>query len=130
MASIREIPQPIQHLANNRMAEQVGGKTVFYLTEDGYTSATHEVIQARLKTSSKVAGVVFFRLAQFAAGGRFQIDVMRRLVEQGYELHFARERVSIRTLADAEEAGRKLITFAWIERRGRMRLSSRGLEMG
>lgn len=128
VASIREVPQPIQHLANNRMAEQAGGEIVFYLTEDGYTCATHEVILARLKTSSHVDGVVFFRLGQFARGGQIHAGVMRDLVQKNYELHFARERISIRTLAQAEDACRKLCVLDWTERRGRMLLEQREFE--
>jgi hypothetical protein len=122
VSSIREIPQPLQHLANTTMAEQLGGKIVFYLTEDGYTAATHEVILARLKTSSHVDGVIFFRLTQFARGGRIQASVMRSLIESGYELHFARERLSIRTHEQAEDACRKLLILGWTELRGRIRL--------
>jgi hypothetical protein len=121
---IREAPQPLQHLAIGKMAEQAGGQIVYYTTEDGYTRATHEVILARLKTSSQVDGVVFFRLAQFACGGRVQAGIMRDLVEQNYELHFARERISIRTLAQAEDACRKLHVLDWTERRGRMLLQT------
>jgi hypothetical protein len=122
VASIRAIPQPLQHLAIGKMAEQAGGKIIFYTAEDGYTRATHEVILARLRKSPSVHGVVFFRLAQFACGGRVQADIMRDLVKRNYELHFARERISIRTLAQAEDACRKLYVLDWTDRRGRMRL--------
>jgi len=122
VASIKEVPQPIQHLANGKMAEQMGGHIIFYLTEDIYTRATHEMVIARLKRSSNIDGVVFFRLTQFASGERVQSEVMRRLVAEGYELHFARERVSIRTPEQAEEALRKLYVYGWTEKRGRMRL--------
>ncbi len=121
-ASIRTMPQPLQHLAIGAMAERAGGKIVSYLGEEPYTLVSHEVLLARLKTSSPVHGVVFMRLAQFVRGDRIHIDVMRRLIEQGYELHFARERVSIRTLEEAREACRKLYIWDWTEKRGRMRL--------
>ncbi|MBM3531574.1 MAG: hypothetical protein FJX60_00890 [Alphaproteobacteria bacterium] len=122
VASIREIPQPLQHLANSAMAQQLGGQIVFYLTEDGYTAATHEVILARLKASSRIDGIIVLRLLQFGRGGHIQVSVMRDLIESGYELHFARERLSIRTLEQVDDACRKLSIHAWTEARGRMRL--------
>ncbi|MBM3546758.1 MAG: hypothetical protein FJX54_07385 [Alphaproteobacteria bacterium] len=127
VASIKEVPQPLQHLANGRMAEQAGGQIVFYLTEDGYTRGTHEMVLARLQRSSNIDGVIFFRLTQFASGGGIQASVMRHLVEQGYELHFARERLTIRTIEQVEDACRKLRIHGWTERRGRMRLESRAV---
>ncbi len=36
-ASIAEVPQPVQHLANGAQASRLGGEVVFYTMEDRYT---------------------------------------------------------------------------------------------
>ena len=102
-ASIKEVPQPVQHLAIANMAETVGGKIVFYTMEDFYTLATQEVIRQKLAPRPPATGVIFYRLSQFYNGRPTpNIALMREFISAGYEIHFARERISIRSLAELE----------------------------
>jgi hypothetical protein len=92
---VREVPQPIQHLANGDMAKRLGGEIVFYTMEDHYTLRSMEVILEKLAEKPAIDGVVFFRLAQFFDHGRLQLDLMRRILDLGYSIAFARERLSV-----------------------------------
>jgi hypothetical protein len=106
---VREVPQPLQHLANGDMAKRLGGEIVFYTMEDHYTLRSMEVILEKLAEGPAIDGVVFFRLAQFFDRGRLKLDLMRSILERGYTIAFARERMSIPDVA----ALRSMFPLLW-----------------
>lgn len=119
--SVREIPQPIQHLANAAMAKQLDGEIVFYTMEDRYTLHTHEVIRGKLEERPAIDGVIFFRLAQFLRDGARGIATLRWILERGYAVAFSREQLAIRNRAELERLFPLLATTAWLDARDRDR---------
>lgn len=120
-ASIREVPQPVQHLANGACARRLGGEVVFYTMEDHYTLRTHEVIRSKIAERPAVDGVIFYRLAQFFHDGVADVATMRWILERGYEIAFARERIAIRDRAELDRMVPLLATCGWLDRRDRGR---------
>ena len=98
------LPQSGQHLVVAGMAQRAGGHAVFYTMEDHYTLGSHEVILAKLAENPGIDGLIFFRIDQFFHGSRPRLDVLRRILAQGFEVHFARERLSLRSPADLDRA--------------------------
>jgi len=103
IAFVRYVPQFMQHLASNSKAEKLGGKITFYTSEDFLTLQTHSAIKSKIKESSdKVDGIIFFTLRQFFNHGEFNMKFVKEILAQGKEVHFARENLSITSLADLD----------------------------
>lgn len=100
IAFVKETPQPIQLLVNRAMAERVGGAVTFYFGEDVQTLATFSVLRAKMAERPNVAGFIFYRLYQLLYGARLEIGITHELLGMGYEVHFARENLSIRKPED------------------------------
>ena len=99
-AFVKIVPQPVQHLSIASMAKSLEGEVVFYTMEGRYSLTTHEVIRKKLAERPPIDGVIFFRLGQFMAEGLSQAAILRSILEAGYSVHFARERISIASEAD------------------------------
>ena len=120
-ASVREVPQPVQHLAIAAHAARLGGEIVFYTMEDRYTLRTHEVIRGKLAEKPAIDGVIFYRLGQFFAGGRIDATALREMLADGYALAFARERIEIGTPQALDELFPLLATVVRLQERDRDR---------
>lgn len=117
--SVRQTPQPLQHQAIAQYAAQQGGKVIYYIMEEWYTLASQEVLRQKVAEKPAVAGFVFFRLAQFYYDGKPKISLMSEMLERGLELHFARERISIRSKAELEAQVPLILACSHVERRDR-----------
>lgn len=89
------VTQPIQHLVNAGTAAGNGGKITFYTSEDPATLASQSVLRSKLHELRGLDGIVFFRLAQFCHSGQMNFALLQDIVDQGLEVHFSREGVSI-----------------------------------
>lgn len=114
---IREVPQPLQHVVIAHFVAQLGGTVVFYTMEDVYSCDSHEVILGKVLEKPRIDGFVFFRIAQFYNGGRPNIEFLRMMLEHGYEVHFAREKISLRTAADLDRVFPLVFTAHFLEGR-------------
>jgi hypothetical protein len=120
-ASVREVPQPVQHLAIAGQATRLGGEVVFYTMEDHYTLRTHEVIRGKLAAQPAIDGVIFYRLAQFFAAGTLDGATLQWILERGYAIAFARERIVLADAAALDRAFPLLATYARLHERDRDR---------
>jgi len=120
-ASVREVPQPVQHLAIGGQASRLGGEVVFYTMEDHYTLRTHEVICGKLAEGPAIDGVIFYRLAQFFAAGTIDVGTLRWILERGYTIAFARERIAFADVAALDRDFPLLATHARLHERDRDR---------
>lgn len=101
---VKYASQPLQHLANNNKANNLGGKIIFYTSEDFKSLASHGVIKAKLKEQGKkVNGVIFFTIRQFFYGGKLNLKFLGEMIKRGYEVHFSRENISIFDQNDLDE---------------------------
>ena len=89
------VTQPLQHVCNGDMAKQNGGSISFYTIEGPDTLAGQDVIRAKIEEKPTVDGIVFFRLMQFLQGEKFDFDLLKKIIDLGYEVHFTREKLSI-----------------------------------
>lgn len=101
---VKYAPQPMQHLAIADKAAKLGGRVVFYVPEAFETLASQGVIKAKVEEQPEVDGIVSFTLKQFGYGGRFNFQVLNLILQRGYEVHFARENLSIPDLETLEAA--------------------------
>ena len=90
------IPSPLseQHLIIKKKAEKEGGSITAYASEEFRTVKNQPWIYIKLKETPNLDGVVFFTALQFSYGGKFNIKLFNRLINDNYEVHFAREDLS------------------------------------
>ena len=98
----RIAPQFVQHLVIAQFAEQRAGHVTFYTGENSHTRYTHEVILGKIKERPKVVGIIFYRLAQFLGPHGAALEAMRAILDAGYELHFAVDKLSLLTPPDLD----------------------------
>jgi hypothetical protein len=113
----RVAPQAVQHLVIADFVSKLGGRVSFYTTESPYSGETHEVILGKAKEKPKVAGFVFYRLAQFLSAKGPHIAALTELLAAGYSVHFAVEKVSLRAQADLDAFFPMLSAIAHTETR-------------
>ena len=90
------IPSPLseQHLIIKRKAEINDGKIVAYASEEYRTVAQQPWIYNKLKETPGVDGVIFFTAIQFLYGDTFNLKLFKKILDNDYEIHFARENFS------------------------------------
>jgi hypothetical protein len=93
-AFVKYAPQPLQHLAVGNKASKQGGEISFYTLEDFDTLTNQGATKFKLAERPAVDGLIFFTLRQFFYGG-LNLDFMASILDHGYEVHFAREDISI-----------------------------------
>ena len=118
-SSVRQIPQALQHQAVAQYASQLGGKIVYYIMEEWYTRATMEILQQKVSEGPPVAGFIFFRIAQFFSEDKPNISLMADVLKRGFEIHFVRERISIRDAEELEAYVPLILACSHVARRDR-----------
>ncbi len=104
----------MQHLVNAEMAKGLRGEIVYYTMEDPFTLGTQEVLISKVKEKPRVEGFIFFTLNQFSYSGSLHYRLMEWILGQGYELHFARERLSMKNSEELRTAFPLLFTQAYV----------------
>ena len=90
------IPSPLseQHLIIKKKAEKEGGSITAYASEEFRTVKNQPWIFKKLSETPGLNGVVFFTALQFSYGNKFNIKLFEKLINNNYEIHFAREDLS------------------------------------
>ena len=90
------IPSPLaeQHMIIKKKAEKEGGSITFYASEEYRAVKTQPWIFIKLKETPGLDGVIFFTALQFSYGTNFNIKLFNKLINNNYEVHFAREDLS------------------------------------
>lgn len=105
------VSQPMQRILCNHYVNKINGKIIFELGEDiefkSYNLQLRNMINSRLK----VNGFIFLRLEQFSHNGKLQIDLIRKIINLGYEIHFVRQNLSIKNKSHLKKNLKKLIIF-------------------
>lgn len=92
------IPSPLseQHLIIKNKAEKEKGSITAYASEEFRTVKSQPWILIKMKETPGLDGVVFFTALQFSYGSRFNLKLFNRLLDNNYEIHFAREDLSFK----------------------------------
>lgn len=90
------IPSPLseQHLIIKNKAKKEGGLITAYASEEYITVKSQPWILIKLKETPGLHGVVFFTALQFSYGSKFNFKLFKKLIDDNYEVHFARENLS------------------------------------
>lgn len=90
------IPSPLseQHLIIKKKAVKEGGSITAYASEEFRTVKSQPWIYIKLKETPDLNGVVFFTALQFSYGDKFNIKLFNKIINNNYEIHFAREDLS------------------------------------
>ena len=71
-----------------------GGSITAYASEEFRTVKSQPWIYIKLKETPDLNGVVFFTALQFSYGDKFNIKLFNKIINNNYEIHFAREDLS------------------------------------
>jgi len=90
------IPSPLseQHLIIKNKAKKEGGSITAYASEEFRTIKNQPWIFIKLKETPGLDGVVFFTALQFSYGSKFNLKLFKQIINNNYEIHFARENLS------------------------------------
>jgi len=111
MMSAATMPSRLQHVVIGEMAARLGGTVSFYVAEDPAFMYEQYTLRARLALSPAMDGLIFLRLQQFAYGDKIDVAFMGEILDMGYEIHFARENLSIRSRAELKDCFPTLYAF-------------------
>ena len=106
------VSQPMQRVLMENFANKIKGKIVFELGED--TELGHLQMNFRniLEKKSDISGFIFYRLEMFLDSKRnINQSLIKETLKKGYELHFIRQDISIRSLLDLKKNLNKFIIF-------------------
>ena len=103
-AFVKYCPQPMQHVVVADKARKLGGEISFYTMEDFNSLAFQGAMRAKIEERPPVEGMVYFTLRQFCYGDRLDLDFMKFILNSGFEVHFAREDISIENLSTLDDA--------------------------
>jgi hypothetical protein len=101
-AFVKYAPQPLQHLAVANKASKQGGEVSFYTLEDFDTLSYQGAAKSKLAERPAVNGLIFFTMRQFFYGS-LNLEFLNSILDQGYEVHFAREDVSIHNKEELDQ---------------------------
>ena len=101
----------MQHVLNHDMAHRLNGKVVYYTSEDPDTAGSQKITRSMLNERLQVDGFIFLQMRQFCYGPTFNFSLLREFVENGYDVHFTREAVSIIGMDDLEQKKELLYIF-------------------
>lgn len=110
------LPQAHQNLiARDYATTFLNGIVGFYWTEDMLTLKSMDLVRKNLTGSFKgCKGLIFFRLWQFCYNGKFNFAVLKEVLNNNLEVHFAREKISIRSLGELEKIRPLITTYYYL----------------
>lgn len=100
---VKYCPQPLQHLAIGNKASKLDGSVSFYTMEDFDGLAFQGAAKSKIEEKPAVAGIIYFTVRQFFYGGGLDLKFMKFILDRGYEVHFAREDISIPNMASLDD---------------------------
>ena len=96
-------PQPEQHYWIREKARRENGEIIFYGAEDVAVVSTQPFILRKLERTPEVGGVVFFTFDQFCYGDTLNLQLLVRIIERNFSVHFAREDISFYVVSEVFE---------------------------
>ncbi len=111
------VSQPMQRVLMENYANKIKGKIVFELGEDTELGHLQMNFKNILEKRSNINGFIFYRLEMFLDGKRnIDLKLIKETLKKGYELHFIRQDISIKSLSDLKKSINKFIIFESISK--------------
>tara|TARA_B100000795_G_C22567749_1_gene348833 strand:+ start:332 stop:706 length:375 start_codon:yes stop_codon:yes gene_type:complete len=105
------ISQPMQRILCNDLANKLKGKIIFELGEDVEFKNYNLQLRNMLKNQLDVDGFIFLRLEQFISTSKLNIELISKMLNNNYELHFIRQNLSLLNKSDLKKNMKNLIIF-------------------
>jgi hypothetical protein len=105
------ISQPMQRILCNDLANKLKGKIIFELGEDVEFKNYNLQLRNMLKNQLDVDGFIFLRLEQFISTNKLNIELISKMLNNNYELHFIRQNLSLLNKSDLKKNMKNLIIF-------------------
>ena len=105
------ISQPMQRTLCNDFAKKLEGRIIFELGEDVEFKNYNLQLRNMLKNKLNVNGFIFLRLEQFINKDKLNIELISKMINNNYELHFIRQNLSLFNKNDLKKNLKNLIMF-------------------
>jgi hypothetical protein len=105
------VSQPMQRILCNDLANKLKGKIIFELGEDVEFKNYNLQLRNMLKNQLDVDGFIFLRLEQFISTNKLNIELISKMLNNNYELHFIRQNLSLLNKSDLKKNMKNLIIF-------------------
>ncbi|MDB0032235.1 hypothetical protein N9E32_02970, partial [Alphaproteobacteria bacterium] len=72
-------------------------KISFYTLETPITLTSQSVLKNKLDEKPEIQGFVFYSLIQFSYGKKTNIELIKDILDKGYEIYIYRENIKLKT---------------------------------
>ena len=100
-----------QHQIISLKSEEKKGKILFYTSEDPVYNKKGRVIREKLKEKPNVDGFILIHLQQLSYSGTLDLNLIKEILKEKYELHFCKEDLSLHNLSDFKKNLDNFITY-------------------
>lgn len=87
-------------------------KISFYTLETPITLTSQSVLKNKLDENPEIQGFVFYSLIQFSYGKKTNIELIKDILDKGYEIYIYRENIKLKTLNDLKKNRKKITLFS------------------
>ena len=100
-SSIYELITPkFQHQLISLKAKEKKGEVIFYSSEDPVYNKKNRVLSQKLLEKPKVDGFILLHLKQLSYSGRIDLVLIKKIIQQKYELYFCKEDLDLLNIVD------------------------------
>tara|TARA_B110000008_G_C16564411_1_gene401611 strand:- start:26 stop:457 length:432 start_codon:yes stop_codon:yes gene_type:complete len=92
---LKYVPQRVQHITIKDFVKSLNGKITFYGTELPETLKSQLILKNQINKLNIESGIVFFSFYQFTYNNYINFNLIKKILDNNLEIHFARERISI-----------------------------------
>ena len=105
------LPQKLQLSIMMDYAKRDNKVIDFYTGENHKSFKQMNLFVKKFKTKPKINGYIFFSFFQFCYSEKVHIDLIKNIVNDGYNLYFVRENFKIETIANFNSLKKDLFYF-------------------
>lgn len=100
---INILPQAMQHDLIQKMAVELHGEVVGYTTENSLSYKNNSNLRKKIEGLQGINGFIFFRTNQFYNETNLEINLIKEMLDNKFEIHFVVEKWSITSEEELEE---------------------------
>ena len=100
-SSVYELITPkFQHQLISFKAKEKKGEVVFYSSEDPIYNKKNRVLNQKLLEKPNVNGFILLHLKQLSYSGKIDLNLIKKILLEKYELYFCKEDLSLLNIND------------------------------
>jgi len=111
-SSVYELLTPkFQHQLISLKANEKKGEIIFYSSEDPKYNKKNRVLRQKLSERPDIDGFILLHLKQLSYSGKIDIEIIKKILLQDYELYFCKEDLSLLNMIDFKKNLNNFLIF-------------------